>query len=195
MPLDPLLAELEQNLADDFSMERLAEAGKLSRTQLYYEFYSVTGHTMGEYIRRRRLSMALKDNHFRILIGYDGKSFLAVEKPENRVLAARELDSVYVITGKTERTYFLVDALKRIKHVIDCNREEKIWEEYIESFRYWGKGNLEHESFKELKSRFFNLREVIYWWCHSFAETFRHKIFAELKDERLTKAMKDIDAQ
>ena len=59
MPLDPLLAELEQNLSDDFSMERLAEAGQFSRTQLYYEFYSVTGHTMGEYIRRRRLSMAL----------------------------------------------------------------------------------------------------------------------------------------
>jgi len=59
MPLDPLLAELEQNLADDFSMERLAEAGQLSRTQLYREFYNVTGHTMGEYIRRRRLSNAL----------------------------------------------------------------------------------------------------------------------------------------
>ena len=59
MPLDPLLAELEQNLTDDFSMERLAEAGQLSRTQLYREFYNVTGHTMGEYIRRRRLSNAL----------------------------------------------------------------------------------------------------------------------------------------
>jgi len=59
MPFNPLLAELEQNLADDFSMERLAEAGLLSRTQLYYEFYNVTGHTMGEYIRRRRLSNAL----------------------------------------------------------------------------------------------------------------------------------------
>jgi len=59
MPLSPLLAELEQNIADDFSMERLAEAGQLSRTQLYREFYNVTGHTMGEYIRRRRLSNAL----------------------------------------------------------------------------------------------------------------------------------------
>jgi AraC-like DNA-binding protein len=57
--LDPLLAALEQNIADDFSMERLAEAGLLSRTQLYYEFYNVTGHTMGEYIKRRRLSNAL----------------------------------------------------------------------------------------------------------------------------------------
>jgi len=59
MPLEPLFAELEHNIADDLSMERLAEAGMLSRTQLYYEFYNVTGHTMGEYIRRRRLSNAL----------------------------------------------------------------------------------------------------------------------------------------
>jgi len=59
MPLDPLLTNLEQNIADNFSMERLAEVGLLSRTQLYYEFYNVTGHTMGEYIRRRRLSNAL----------------------------------------------------------------------------------------------------------------------------------------
>ena len=59
MPLDPLLAELERNITDDFSMERLAEAGLISRTQLYREFYNVTGHTMGEYIRRRRLSNAL----------------------------------------------------------------------------------------------------------------------------------------
>ena len=136
----------------------------------------------------------LKDDHFRILTGYDGESFLAVETPGNRPLAAKELDSIYVIAGKTERTYLLTDALKRIKHVIECNREEKIWEEYIESFRYWGEGNLEHESFKELKARFFNLREAITFWCHSFAETFRHKIFAELKDERLTKAMDGINA-
>ena len=59
MPLEPLLAKLEHNLADDLNMEHLAEVGLLSRTQLYREFYSLTGHTMGEYIKRRRLSNAL----------------------------------------------------------------------------------------------------------------------------------------
>jgi len=59
MPLEPLLVELEQNITDSYSMERLAEAGHLSRTQLYRDFYSLAGHTMGEYIRRRRLSNAL----------------------------------------------------------------------------------------------------------------------------------------
>ena len=59
MPLDPLFAELEQNITGDLSMERLAKAGLLSRSQLYREFYNTAGHTMGEYIRRRRLSNAL----------------------------------------------------------------------------------------------------------------------------------------
>ena len=59
MPLDPLLAELEQNIASDLSVDRLAEAGRLSRTQLYREFYNTTGHSVKEYVRKRRLSMAL----------------------------------------------------------------------------------------------------------------------------------------
>jgi AraC-like DNA-binding protein len=59
MPLEPLLAELEQNLADDFSVERLAEVGLLSRSQLYREFYDATGHSVKEYVRKRRLSTAL----------------------------------------------------------------------------------------------------------------------------------------
>jgi AraC-like DNA-binding protein len=70
MPLDPLLAELEQSLADDLKVERLAKAGPLSRSQLYRNFYSLTGHTMSEYIRRRRLSNALaliKTSHLSLL--------------------------------------------------------------------------------------------------------------------------------
>ena len=59
MPLEPLFAELEQNIADDLNVERLAEAGRLSRTQLYREFYNTTGHSVKEYVRKRRLSKAL----------------------------------------------------------------------------------------------------------------------------------------
>ncbi|MCL2106010.1 MAG: helix-turn-helix domain-containing protein [Oscillospiraceae bacterium] len=59
MPLTPLLAELEQNIANDISVDRLAEAGLLSRSQLYREFYDTTGHSVKEYVRKRRLSTAL----------------------------------------------------------------------------------------------------------------------------------------
>jgi AraC-like DNA-binding protein/predicted transcriptional regulator YdeE len=59
MPLEPLFTELEQNIADDLSVERLAEAGLFSRSQLYREFYNATGHSVKEYVRKRRLSAAL----------------------------------------------------------------------------------------------------------------------------------------
>ncbi|MCL2123977.1 MAG: AraC family transcriptional regulator [Desulfovibrionaceae bacterium] len=59
MPLEPILTNLEENIADDLSVERLAGAGRLSRTQLYREFYTATGHSVKEYVRKRRLSEAL----------------------------------------------------------------------------------------------------------------------------------------
>jgi len=59
MSLEPLFATLEHNIAENLSVEHLAGAAPLSRSQLYRDFYSVTGHTVSEYIRRRRLSNAL----------------------------------------------------------------------------------------------------------------------------------------
>jgi len=59
MPRDPLLGAVEQNIAESLSIDSLAEAGFLSRSQLYREFYDLTGHSVKEYIRRRRLSKAL----------------------------------------------------------------------------------------------------------------------------------------
>ena len=59
MQLDALLAALEQTIAEELNVERLAGAGLLSRSQLYREFYSATGHSVKEYVRKRRLSKAL----------------------------------------------------------------------------------------------------------------------------------------
>jgi len=59
MPFDSLLDEMEQNLGGELYVEGLAEAGFLSRTQLYRAFYNATGHSVKEYIRKRRLSRAL----------------------------------------------------------------------------------------------------------------------------------------
>ena len=59
MPFDSLLDEMEQNLGGELRVEDLAEAGFVSRTQLYRAFYNATGHSVKEYIRKRRLSRAL----------------------------------------------------------------------------------------------------------------------------------------
>ena len=59
MQLDALLDILEQDIAGSLSVEDLAGAGFVSRTQLYREFYNATGHSVKEYVRKRRLSRAL----------------------------------------------------------------------------------------------------------------------------------------
>ncbi|MCL2298995.1 MAG: helix-turn-helix domain-containing protein, partial [Firmicutes bacterium] len=59
MPFDSLLDAMERDLSGELSVEGLAGAGFVSRTQLYREFYNATGHSVKEYIRKRRLSRAL----------------------------------------------------------------------------------------------------------------------------------------
>jgi len=59
MPLEPLLTQLEQNIASEINVDRMADAALISRSQLYREFYNATGHSVKEYVRKRRLSSAL----------------------------------------------------------------------------------------------------------------------------------------
>ena len=59
MTFDSLLDAMERDLAGELRVEDLAGAGFVSRTQLYREFYSATGHSVKEYVRKRRLSRAL----------------------------------------------------------------------------------------------------------------------------------------
>ena len=59
MPTPALLRELERALPETINAADLADFSHVSNTQLYREFYSLTGHTVAEYIRRRRLSNAL----------------------------------------------------------------------------------------------------------------------------------------
>jgi hypothetical protein len=166
---------------------------------LKYTGYNYEKHT-DDLIRKATFSIdadvpvliRLKDNRFRTVIGYDGNSLIAIQKSGERVFTADEIDNIYVIIGKAERTHILIDALKRIKHVMECNREDGLWDEYIENFRFWGKR--EDAKIDDIKNRFSLLKSTLdSWFCHNFAETFRHKILAELKDQRLENAMKDID--
>ncbi len=57
--MSSLIRYIENNLISDLDIERLTNAGYVSHTQLYRDFYSLTGHPVKEYIRRRRLSNAL----------------------------------------------------------------------------------------------------------------------------------------
>lgn len=50
---------IEEHLQEEVSLEGAAQAGFTSLMQLYRDFYAHTGHSVKEYIRKRRLSNAL----------------------------------------------------------------------------------------------------------------------------------------
>ena len=50
---------IENNMPDDIDTVLLRNIGYVSHTQLYREFYNLAGHSVKEYIRKRRLSNAL----------------------------------------------------------------------------------------------------------------------------------------
>ena len=54
-----LLQHIENNLSDDIDTELLSSVGYVSSPKLYRDFYTITGHSVKEYIRKRRLSNAL----------------------------------------------------------------------------------------------------------------------------------------
>lgn len=54
-----LFSYIEKNMPDDLGTESLTNVGYISCAQLYRDFYSLTGHSVKEYVRKRRLSNAL----------------------------------------------------------------------------------------------------------------------------------------
>jgi len=46
-------------MSDDIDTELLSSVGYVSRRKLYYDFYNISGHSVKEYVRKRRLSNAL----------------------------------------------------------------------------------------------------------------------------------------
>jgi len=54
-----ILLYIENNIADNLDTGLLKNVGYISCAQLYRNFYSLTGHSVKEYVRKRRLSNAL----------------------------------------------------------------------------------------------------------------------------------------
>lgn len=57
--MQSLLRYIESNISDELETELLSSVGYVSRGKLYYDFYSLSGHSVKEYVRKRRLSNAL----------------------------------------------------------------------------------------------------------------------------------------
>lgn len=54
-----LLRYIENNMSADLKTKLLSSVGYVSRDKLYYDFYNMSGHSVKEYVRKRRLSNAL----------------------------------------------------------------------------------------------------------------------------------------
>ena len=77
---------------------------------------------------------------------------------------------------------------------MEYNRDMKLWDEYINNFKYWDK--LLNADFEEIKRRFKHVSDTMWhtFNCHNFAETFRHKIWDGMKDDRFSSMFNKIDA-
>jgi AraC family transcriptional regulator len=53
------LEHIEDHLSEPLNIQHISRAGMVSAMQLYRDFYNITGHSIKEYIRKRRLSNAL----------------------------------------------------------------------------------------------------------------------------------------
>jgi len=56
--INAVLPYIERHLADELNPENIAGRHFVSRSQLYRDFYACTGHSVKEYIRKRRISNA-----------------------------------------------------------------------------------------------------------------------------------------
>ena len=52
--IDAVIAFIENNLSDELNPESVAKGHFVSLSGLYRDFYSYTGHSVKEYIRKRR---------------------------------------------------------------------------------------------------------------------------------------------
>jgi len=114
---------------------------------------------------------------FRVIGGYHGDQLRMAEpngaqNPPNAAPKLEDIASVYVITHKAARQYTLLDGLRRIKRVMDCDRDTGEWDRYISAFEhYWEK--LKDIPFEELKQRFEYAYKGTTWNCHNFSSPFR----------------------
>ena len=122
------------------------------------------------------------DGRFRVITGYDGKKLLepdykGAQKVPKKAVRYDELESLYIIGGKTAPRYLALDALERIAEVMEYNQNKKLWDGYTERmdfFGYHGKG-FETSDNKEKAARMKRVADTMWhtFNCHNFAEVFR----------------------
>jgi hypothetical protein len=109
---------------------------------------------------------------FRVIVGYADDRPLVAETVQDKDrdetdLTLADIDSLYVVTGRAERRYTLLDVLKRIRRVMESDRENGEWDKYIHAFSEYWDGSLGFApDYDEIKQRFRYLHMGMVWNCH-----------------------------
>ena len=79
---------------------------------------------------------------YRVIIGYNGDELLEPDykdichnKPEKSVEYG-ELETLFIVGDKIKPRYTLKDGLERIRQVMEYNKNEKIWDNWLEKFTW-----------------------------------------------------------
>ena len=156
-----------------------------------------------------------KKGSFRVIHDYQGDKLLTPEpkgaqnKPR-RAPKLGEIDSVYVVTGRAQRKYTLLDGLRRFRGIMERDREAGAWDAYIAAFegawKTWESDNMRDFSMGAFKRLLQTAYKGTTWNCHNTTETFRiyheyeenparfrNPVWDELRDPRIEPAARRLD--
>jgi hypothetical protein len=114
---------------------------------------------------------------YRVITGYDNDTLLcpdygnAQNKPD-KPPAYDEIETLYIFGEKTTQKYTIIDGLKRIRQVMRYNKNEKLWDSYMDKLGTY-KGFFDVD-LSERKKRIKRTAETMWhlFSCHAFRETF-----------------------
>lgn len=116
----------------------------------------------------------------RVIIGYDCEKLIdadyegAKNKPTNHT-TYEEIKALYVFGDKIPSRYSVVDALKRIRGIMEYNQREKVWDSYIEKLGLYAADGTMGKSASEKSERMHRVAKEMWhtFNSHNFAEVFR----------------------
>ncbi len=128
-------------------------------------------------------------NHgrYRVIVGIDRDTpaepdYAGTQNLPETGITYADIECLYIISGKSTRRFTEKDGLQRIVRVMESNERSGLWDEYERLMGWYG--GMEGCSEKEWAARMHRTAETMWhtFNSHNFAEVFRHRISAELKD-------------
>jgi AraC-like DNA-binding protein/DNA gyrase inhibitor GyrI len=97
--IEAAIAWMEEHLYEPLNIEQMSRLSYISSMQLYREFYSLTGHSVKEYVRKRRLSCALAS------VKHTGEPLAEIAHTYGYSSQQAFNKSIKAATGQTPLTY------------------------------------------------------------------------------------------